>query len=92
MDKLFCQSCGMPLENDEVIGRNTDCSKNNDYCIYCYKDGEFADNNMSMEQMIDHCMQFLGNFNKDSVAKFSPEGARAKMKKHFPTLKRWKKP
>ena len=36
----FCQSCGMPL-TDEVLGTNADGSKNEDYCMYCYKDGKF---------------------------------------------------
>ena len=34
----FCQSCGMPL-TDQLLGTNADGSKNEDYCIYCYKDG-----------------------------------------------------
>ena len=36
----FCQSCGMPL-NEHVLGTNSDGSKNEDYCMYCYKDGKF---------------------------------------------------
>ncbi len=36
----FCQSCGMPLTED-VLGTNADGSKNEDYCMYCYKDGKF---------------------------------------------------
>ena len=45
----FCQSCAMPLYNDEVLGTNADGSKNEDYCIYCFKDGEFT-SDMSMEE------------------------------------------
>ena len=37
---LVCQSCGMPIEKDEIIGTNADGSKNNDYCVYCFKDGK----------------------------------------------------
>ena len=40
MEQKFCQSCGMPL-TDEILGTNADGSKNEDYCIYCYKDGKF---------------------------------------------------
>ena len=36
----FCQSCGMPL-SPEVLGTNADGSKNEEYCMYCYKDGKF---------------------------------------------------
>lgn len=34
---LVCQSCGIPIEKDEIIGTNADGSKNNDYCVYCFK-------------------------------------------------------
>ena len=51
MDMKFCQSCGMPL-TDEILGTNADGTNNEDYCIYCYKDGGFTQD-MTMEQMID---------------------------------------
>ena len=37
-NKLICQCCGMPLE-DEIIGRNKDGSMNEEYCKWCYADG-----------------------------------------------------
>ncbi len=45
MEQKFCQSCGMPLIDDNR-GTNADGSRNFDYCIYCYKDGEFAHENL----------------------------------------------
>ena len=48
----FCQSCGMPLTED-VLGTNADGSKNEDYCMYCYKDGKFLQD-CTMEEMIWH--------------------------------------
>ncbi|WP_373840947.1 zinc ribbon domain-containing protein, partial [Bacteroides heparinolyticus] len=41
MEQQFCQSCGMPLAADNK-GTNSDGSRNEDYCIYCYKDGKFT--------------------------------------------------
>ena len=38
MEQKFCQSCGMPL-NEEILGTNADGSKKEDYCMYCMKDG-----------------------------------------------------
>lgn len=38
MEKKFCQSCGMPL-TDEILGTNADGSKNEEYCMCCFKDG-----------------------------------------------------
>lgn len=87
---LFCQSCGMPLTEDQHFGNNNDQSKNSDYCIYCYKDGEFT-NNCTMNEMIEHCLKFIDDFNKDSAQKYTIEEARANMKTFFPTLKRWSK-
>ena len=41
MEMKFCQSCGMPL-SDEVFGTEANGAKNEEYCIYCYKDGGFT--------------------------------------------------
>lgn len=50
---LVCQSCGMPIEKDEIIGTNADGSKNNDYCVYCFKDGKFTDSTSTLEEYIE---------------------------------------
>ena len=39
--QLFCQCCGMPLE-DENLSREPDGSINEDYCKWCYVDGQFS--------------------------------------------------
>ena len=54
----FCQSCGMPLSED-VLGTNADGSKNEDYCMYCYKDGKFLQD-CTMEEMIEHSVDQEG--------------------------------
>ena len=46
----------MPL-TDDVLGTNADGTKNEDYCMYCYKDGKFLQD-CTMEEMIEHCAQF----------------------------------
>ena len=88
MEQKFCQSCGMPLTN-EILGTNTDGTLNEDYCIYCYKDGKFAQD-MTMEQMIDHCAQFTDEINKQSGQNLTQEQATDMMRQFFPHLKRWK--
>ena len=84
MENRICQSCGMPIISNEQLGTNKDGSTSQDYCKYCFTDGEFIDK-VSMEMYIDMCSQY---------------GAQAgmtndEMKKHctklFPTLKRWQK-
>lgn len=44
--KLICQCCGMPIEDDAVLGRNKDGTLNDEYCRWCYADGVFTYNNM----------------------------------------------
>ena len=42
-EKIFCQSCGMPMTQEAHFATNADGSRNNDYCCYCYdKDPEQA--------------------------------------------------
>ena len=86
----ICQSCAMPLIKDSDFGTNSDNSQNNDYCAYCYKEGNFTQD-YTMEQMIDHCINFLDEFNKHAKEKITKEQALNQMHEHFPMLKRWAK-
>ena len=88
-DIKFCQSCGMPL-TDEVLGTNADGSKNEDYCMYCYRDGKFLQD-CTMEEMIEHCAQFIGAVNEGLPNPITKEEYIGMMKTYFPQLKRWRK-
>ncbi len=79
----ICQSCGMPMDSEEVLGTNADGSLNEDYCKYCYTNGEFIDK-VSMEEYIGMCSQF------GAQAGMTNEEMKAYCEKLFPTLKRWK--
>ena len=102
MEQKFCQSCGMPL-TDEILGTNADGSKNEDYCIYCYKDGKFLQE-CTMDEMIAFCAQFVDEVNKNLPQPITKEEYIAQlpqpitkkeyiaqMKRYFPQLKRWSK-
>ena len=89
MEMKFCQSCGMPL-TDEILGTNADGSKNEDYCIYCYRDGKFLQE-CTMEEMIGHCAQFVDEVNKGLPQPITKEEYIGQMKMYFPHLKRWRK-
>ena len=84
----FCQSCGMPL-SEEVFGTNADGSKNDEYCVYCYKDGAFT-MDCSMDEMIEHCSQFVYMYNQNTGKKFTCEEYKDVLRGFFPMLKRWK--
>jgi len=89
MKQSFCQSCGMPL-TDELLGTNTDGSKNEEYCIYCYKDGAFT-SDCTMDEMIEFCAQFVDEVNKNIPKPLTKEEYKQMMREFFPTLKRWKR-
>lgn len=86
MEQKYCQCCAMPMDNTgEMYGTNSDGTKNDDYCKYCYMDGQFTAN-ISMEEMIEFCVPHMVSANPDMTEK----EAREMMKDFFPTLKRWK--
>ena len=35
----YCQCCGMPLTDEDMLSREADGSINDDYCKWCYADG-----------------------------------------------------
>lgn len=79
----ICQSCGMPLKSDSELGTDKDGKLNNDYCKYCYKNGEFIDK-VDMNEYIEMCSKF------GFQAGMTNEEMKAFCEKLFPTLKRWK--
>lgn len=86
----FCQSCGMPLTNDGDCGKEADGSINFDYCQYCYKDGKFTQD-CSMDEMIEHCSQFVDEVNKHMPKPMTRDEYKQMMYGYFPMLKRWRK-
>ena len=90
MEQTFCQSCGMPL-TEEILGTNADGSKNEEYCIYCYKDGAFT-GDFTMEEMVEFCAQFVDEFNKNSGQNLTKEEYKAVLRQYYPNLKRWQLP
>ena len=81
-NKLICQCCGMPLE-DEIISRNKDGSMNEDYCKWCYADGTYTYSNM--DDLIEVCVKNMVGEN------FSEEQARSYLKIELPKLDYWKR-
>lgn len=40
--QLICQCCGMPLTEDDMVSREPDGVFNDDYCKWCYADGNYT--------------------------------------------------
>ncbi len=80
----FCQSCGMPLMNDEILGTKKDGSLNEDFCKYCYDKGDFVEE-MTMDDMINFCAPKVADSQSIDINE-----AKKQMEEFFPSLKRWK--
>ena len=79
--KLVCQCCGMELD-DSIMSREKDGTINQDYCQWCYTDGNFTYSNI--EDLISFCEEHLSSEN------WSKESVREYMTSLLPTLKHWK--
>lgn len=79
----ICQSCSMPLRSDKDFGTNADSSKNKDYCHFCFKEGKFTDEGMSMEQKIEKMVGMAKQMN------IPEDKAREMAQNILPKLKRW---
>jgi len=84
-----CQSCGMPLTCLDDFGTHADGTINYDYCRYCYHEGAFLQD-LTMDGMIDHCAQFVDEYNKDTGQNLTPEEYKAMLRRFYPHLKRWR--
>lgn len=79
--KLICQCCGMPLD-DSTVSREPDGAFNEEYCKWCYTDGEFVYKNL--DELIDFLAGHMANEN------WSSEQARAYFELQLPQLGHWK--
>lgn len=83
MSDRFCQSCGMPLHGEELLGTDAEGNKVQEYCQYCYEKGAYTNPNITMEEMIEVCIPFMVEEGMEEHA------ARTMMTGFLPRLKRW---
>ena len=79
--QLICQCCGMPLE-DSSISKEPDGLFNEDYCKWCYADGEYMYHDM--DELINVCVNNMAN------DQFTPDQVRIYLKDMLPKLDYWK--
>jgi hypothetical protein len=79
-----CQSCGMPMSKSEDFGTNADGGKNEEYCTYCFRNGQFTMDG-TLDEMIEKLvtMHDQMGMTEDKVKKMANE--------NLPKLKRWSK-
>ncbi len=82
----ICQSCGMPLDKDpNKGGTNTDKSKSEKYCSFCYQDGKFTDEGITLKEKIEKNVQIA-----ISRMGIPEKSARQMAESTIPNLDRWK--
>ncbi|MBU0586726.1 zinc ribbon domain-containing protein [Candidatus Micrarchaeota archaeon] len=81
----ICQSCGMPMQKDSDFGTNDDKGKSEEYCEFCFQNGKFTDEGISMEEKIEKNVKIAMEMG------FAEAKAREMAENTIPTLKRWKK-
>ena len=72
----------MPLE-DSIIGKDQNGALNEDYCQWCYADGQYTYSDM--DELIDVCIPHMA---KEG---FTEEQAREYMRQKLPQLDYWKR-
>jgi hypothetical protein len=82
-DYTLCQSCGMPLNKEEVKGTEKNGLKTDDYCKYCYENGAFKNPEMNLEDMKKNVQNQMKKMQLH-------ENVIQKAVNILPVLKRWK--
>lgn len=80
---LICQCCGMPMYEDSVISKDVDGSFNEDYCKWCYVDGEFVYD--SLQDLIDFLVPSM-----PSQYDMAEDDVYHMFSEFLPKLKHWK--
>lgn len=80
--KLICQCCGMPLD-DSTISKEKDGSFNEEYCKWCYTNGDYVYKDMNT--LISFLAEHMSNEN------WSKEQAKAYFEEQIPKLNYWRK-
>ena len=81
----ICQSCGMPLQKEEDFGTNENGNKNNEFCHFCFQNGRFTDEGITMVEKIEKNINIAMNMG------ISEDKAKEMANNTIPNLKRWKK-
>jgi hypothetical protein len=74
----------MIIDDPEDYATESDGSKNDEYCLHCYKKGKFTFNGSFedfLEKQVDISARMLG---------MSPADAEFEARRKLPTLNRWK--
>ena len=83
MKALICQSCGFPFSK-KSSGTRRDHSLSTDYCIDCFKNGEFTDHHLTLHDMERRLLEMARMHNELSLEEAN------EIIRILPDLKRWR--
>jgi len=84
-EKVRCQSCGMPISVEfKNFGTEAGGSPVSEYCMFCYKEGDFTSPDQTVEGMVQSSIDFM-----TANLGFSVEQATQMSNDVIPKLKRW---
>ena len=83
-ETVICQSCGMPMKQDGDFGTNRKGSKSKEYYMFCFKEGQFTDEGITLVQKIEKNIMIAKGMG------ISEDQAKRMAEKVIPTLKRWR--
>ena len=75
----------MPMEKPADFGTEASGVQSQEYCVFCYSNGNFIEPEITLEQMIDKTSRMMAK-----AMNVSEDEARAIAKVSIPNLKRWK--
>ena len=78
-----CQSCALPLSNETDYGAESDGTKSEEYCTWCYPDESFTGEE-SLDAFIEHNAPYVA----EGIG-ISRDEAVSYLAVVLPTLKRW---
>lgn len=85
MKGAICQSCGMPMQMDGDFGTERNGSRSREYCRFCFRNGKFSDEGISMKEKIRKNVEIAKKMGMpEAKARELAEGT-------IPKLKRWRR-
>ncbi len=81
--QLVCRCCGMPLNDDGIISRENDGSYNEDYCKWCYSEGDFT--YKTKDALLDYLVCHMPN-----PENLDDDTRRKQFDSYLSLLKHWK--
>jgi hypothetical protein len=83
--KIRCQSCGMPMGNDQKHwGTEADNTPSAEYCQFCFQGGRFTQPEQTVDEMVQSSADFMTanlGFERERAEQMSNDVIRG--------LKRW---